>query len=118
MTGTVESGTTFSSTGFRWDFVLYSGFAVFAGYYYIIKRGFQDKFYTHIWGTYMIANAFWILVIRANFSNRFAYLSWFLMAIVIAYPLFRVKFWSNHYQIVGRIFFAYYLFTYFMYLKS
>ena len=118
MVGKVESGTTFSSTGFRWDFVFYSGFAVFAGYYYIIKRGFRDSFYTHLWGTYMIANAFWILVIRANFSNRFAYLSWFLMAIVIAYPLFKVKFWPEHYKIVGRIFFAYYLFTYYMFLKS
>ena len=107
-----------SSSGFRWDFVLYSASAVFAGYYYIIKRGFEDKFYTHLWGTYMIANAFWILVIRANFSNRFAYLSWFLMAIVIAYPLFRVKFWEDHYKVVGRIFLAYYLFTYLMYLKS
>lgn len=107
-----------SGTGFRWDFVLYSASAVFAGYYYIIRRGFQDKFYNHLWGTYMIANAFWILVIRANFSNRFAYLSWFLMAIVIAYPLFRVKFWDDHYKVVGRIFLAYYLFTYFMYLKS
>ncbi|GGP06593.1 hypothetical protein GCM10010992_27210 [Cloacibacterium rupense] len=116
--GVESSETKFSSTGFRWDFVLYSGFAVVAGYYYIIKRGFQDQFYTHLWGTYMIANAFWILVIRANFSNRFAYLSWFMMAIVIAYPLFKVKFWPEHYKIVGRIFFAYYLFTYYMYLKS
>lgn len=116
--GVESSETKFSSTGFRWDFVLYSGFAVVAGYYYIIKRGFKDSFYTHLWGTYMIANAFWILVIRANFSNRFAYLSWFLMAIVIAYPLFKVKFWPEHYKIVGRIFFAYYLFTYYMFLKS
>lgn len=118
MTGAAGAETTFSSTGFRWDFVLYSGFAVFAGYYYIIKRGFQDKFYTHLWGTYMIANAFWILVIRASFSNRFAYLSWFLMAVVIAYPIFKVKFWDEHYKMVGRIFFAYYLFTYIMFLRS
>lgn len=118
MTGAAGAETTFSSTGFRWDFVLYSGFAVFAGYYYIIKRGFQDKFYTHLWGTYMIANAFWVLVIRASFSNRFAYLSWFLMAVVIAYPIFKVKFWDEHYKMVGRIFFAYYLFTYIMFLRS
>ena len=107
-----------SNTGFRWDFVVYSAFAVFAGYYYIIRRGFKDEFYTHLWGTYMIANTFWILVIRANFSNRFAYLSWFLMAIIIAYPLLKVKFWDDHYKNVGRIFLAYYLFTYFMFLKS
>lgn len=118
MTSSDEFKNSFSSTGFRWDFVLYSGSAVFAGYYYILKRGFKDGFYTHLWGTYMIANAFWILVIRANFSNRFAYLSWFLMAIVIAYPLFKVKFWPEHYKIVGRIFFAYFLFTYYMFLKS
>ena len=118
MTGVAGLETTFSSTGFRWDFLLYSASAVFAGYYYIIKREFQDKFYTHLWGTYMIANAFWVLVIRASFSNRFAYLSWFLMAIVIAYPLFKVKFWEEHYKIVGRIFFAYYLFTYIMFLRS
>lgn len=107
-----------SSTGFRWDFVLYSASAVYAGYYYIIRKGFKDGFYTHLWGAYMIANAFWILVIRANFSNRFAYLSWFLMAIVIVYPLFKVKFWEDHYKITGYIFLAYYLFTYFMFLKS
>lgn len=118
LTQNEEFQKQFSAIGFRWDFVLYSASAVFAGYYYIIKRGFKDQFYTHLWGTYVIANAFWILVIRANFSNRFAYLSWFLMAIIIAYPLFKVKFWDDHYKIVGRIFLAYYLFTYFMFLKS
>lgn len=118
LTSNAETQSQFSATGFRWDFVLYSASAVYAGYYYIVKRGFQDKFYTHLWGTYMIANAFWILVIRANFSNRFAYLSWFLMAVVIAYPIFKVKFWEEHYKTVGRIFFAYYLFTYIMFLRS
>ena len=38
---------------------------------------------------YLTANAFWILVIRSSFSNRFAYLSWFLMAIIIFYPFFK-----------------------------
>lgn len=107
-----------TAIGFRWDFIIYSAFAVFAGYYYIILRGFKDKFYLHLWGTYMMANAFWILVIRANFSNRFAYLSWFLMAIVISYPLLKVKFWDDHYKKIGQIFLAYYLFTYFMFLKG
>lgn len=109
---------TFSSTGFRWDFVLYSGFAVFAGWYFIFKKQITDSFYIHLWGTYMIANAFWILVIKANFSNRFAYLSWFLMAAVIAYPMFRYKIWTEQYKTVGIIIFIYYGFTYFMFLKS
>ena len=79
----------FSSTGFRWDFLLYSATAVYAGWYFIIKKGFEDKIYFWLFNTYVFANAFWILVIRANFSNRFAYLSWFMMALVIIYPLLK-----------------------------
>lgn len=108
----------FSSTGFRWDFLFYSSFAVFSGWYFIFKNKITDKFYIHLWGTYMIANAFWILVIRANFSNRFAYVSWFLMAPIIAYPLLRYKLFPNQYRVVGVIILIYYLFTYFMFLKG
>lgn len=109
---------TFASTGFRWDFVFYSSFAVFAGWYFIFKNKITDKFYIHLWGTFMIANAFWILIIRANFSNRFAYLSWFLMAPVIAYPLLRYKLFPNQYRVVGLAIFAYYMFTYLMFIKG
>ncbi|SEG50368.1 EpsG family protein [Halpernia humi] len=108
----------FAYTGFRWDFLFYSSFAVFAGWYFIFKKNITDKFYIHLWGIYMIANAFWILVIRANFSNRFAYLSWFLMAPIIAYPLLRYKMFPNQYRIIGIVLVVYYMFTYFMYLKG
>ncbi|MPT30865.1 MAG: EpsG family protein [Chryseobacterium sp.] len=108
----------FSSTGFRWDFLLYSATAVYAGYYYIFKKGIEDKFYIHLFGMYTIANAFWILVIRANFSNRFAYLSWFLMAPVIAYPMLKYKFWKDQYKIFGIILTLYYLFTFVMFFKG
>lgn len=108
----------FSSTGFRWDFLFYSSFAAFAGWYFIFKKKVTDQFYIHLWGTYMIANAFWILVIRANFSNRFAYLSWFLMAPIIAYPMLRYKIFPNQYRTVGVVITIYYLFTYFMFLKG
>lgn len=106
----------FQNTGFRWDFVLYSASAVFAGYYYVIKKNVKDIFYNHLLGTYIIANAFWILVIRANYSNRFAYLSWFLMAIIIGYPMLKYKLWNDQHKSVGIIVFLYYLFTYFMFL--
>ncbi|WP_285269945.1 EpsG family protein [Kaistella rhinocerotis] len=108
----------FAYSGFRWDFLFYSSFAVFAGWYFIFKKNITDKFYIHLWGTYMIANAFWILVIRANFSNRFAYLSWFLMAPVIAYPLLRYKLFPNQYRVIAVVIAVYYLFTYLMFLKS
>jgi hypothetical protein len=113
-----NEGTTFSSTGFRWDFVLYSASAVVAGWYFIVRQKVSDPFYTHLWGTFVIANAFWILVIRAAFSNRFAYLSWFLMAPVIIYPLLRYRLTEAQNRVLAWVIAGYYLFTYFMFLKS
>lgn len=108
----------FAYTGFRWDFLFYSSFAVFAGWYFIFKKKINDKFYIHLYGMYMIGNAFWVLIIRANYSNRFAYLSWFLMAPVIAYPLLRYKMFNNQYRVLGLVIAIYYLFTYFMFLRA
>tara|TARA_R110000868_G_scaffold411734_2_gene708267 strand:- start:1850 stop:2947 length:1098 start_codon:yes stop_codon:yes gene_type:complete len=105
----------FSHTGFRWDFLFYSSFPVFAGWYFIIKRQFNDKFYKQFYGTYLICNAFWILVIRANFSNRFAYLSWFLMAFIIIYPLLKQQFFKNQQIMIAKIVTIYFLFTFLMY---
>ena len=68
----------FSRTGFRWDFLAFSGLGVFAGWYFLIKEKFEDVFYQRLYNTYLTVNAFWVLVIRANFSDRFSYLSWFL----------------------------------------
>ncbi|MGX9985369.1 EpsG family protein [Soonwooa purpurea] len=112
--GSDEYNDQFSQTGFRWDFLVYSASAVFAGWYFIFKKKITDKFYIHLFGTYCIANAFWILVITAAFSNRFAYLSWFLMPAVIAYPMFRYKLWDNQYRVLGIILFLYFMFTYIM----
>lgn len=108
------SNSVFSSTGFRWDFLIYSASAIFAGWYYIFKRGYSDKTYNIIYCTYLFANAFWIMIIKANFSNRFAYLSWFLMAIVIIYPLLKKYIMDNQYKKIGLIALAYYAFTFFM----
>ena len=101
---------------FRWDFLLYSFSAIAIAYYYIIKRRFKDSFYDTLFGIYAIGNAFWILVIRANFTNRFAYLSWFLLPAIIIYPLLKVKFFEGQYRIISIMIFLFYLFTYFMYI--
>ena len=105
----------FSSTGFRWDFLFHSSFAVFAGWYYIYKKNYKDKFYNQLLSTYLICNAFWILIIEANYSNRFAYLSWFLMAIVIIYPLLKAELVKRQHFFIGKIMLAYFSFTYLMY---
>lgn len=112
LTGGEEYAQEFSSTGFRWDFLLYSATGVYAGWYFITKKKFADPLYAQLFNVYLIANAFWILVIRANFSNRFAYLSWFLLGIIIIYPFLINRFFSNQHNIVGRIIVLYFLFTF------
>ena len=106
----------FASTGFRWDFLFHSSFAVVAGWYFVIKRGFDDKIYKQLLNTYLICNGFWILVIQANYSNRFAYLSWFMMALIIIYPLLKRRFFKLQHNVIGNIVVAYFAFTYLMYL--
>ncbi|WP_067149406.1 EpsG family protein [Pseudotamlana agarivorans] len=106
---------TFSSTGFRWDFLFYSAFPVFAGWYFVIKRKFEDPVYFRLLNTYLICNSFWILVIKANYSNRFAYLSWFMMAIVIIYPILKEDFFKNQHLMIGKIMLIYFGFTFFMF---
>jgi hypothetical protein len=98
--------------GFRWDFLIYSATGIFAGWYFIIKRKFNDARYIQMYNMYLIVNAFWVLVIRANFSNRFAYLSWFMLSLIIIYPLLKQDFFKNQYKVVGKIIFCYFLFTY------
>lgn len=92
--------------GFRWDFVIYSLIPIIIGYYYIYRRKYQDKFYTILYCTYLIANSFWILVIRANYTDRFAYLSWALMPIILMYPLINSNlFKRQNYKIATMLLF-------------
>ncbi|WP_299216930.1 EpsG family protein [uncultured Aquimarina sp.] len=114
LTSEAESGT-FASTGFRWDFLFHSAFAVFAGWYFIYKKKFEDKFYYQLLNTYLICNGFWILIIKANYSNRFAYLSWFMMGLIIIYPFLKERFFENQHFMIGKVMFVYFSFTYLMY---
>lgn len=104
----------FSSTGFRWDFLLYSAAGVYSGWYFIVKKGLEDKIYFWLFNTYVFANAFWILVIRANFSNRFAYLSWFMMALVIIYPFLKKQLVPKQNKVLAFVILIYYAFTFLM----
>lgn len=98
--------------GFRWDFIIYSCTAVFSGWYFIFKKKFHDPFYNQIFNTYLIVNGIWILIIKANFSNRFAYLSWFFMGFVIIYPLLKNVFFNNQHQVVANIIIGFFLITF------
>lgn len=103
-----------SETKFRWDFLLYSSIGAVAGWYYINKLHFKDTIYNCLYNTYLLSNAFWILIIRASYSNRFAYLSWFILALVIIYPLLKENLVSNQQVKIGFILLAYFSFTFIM----
>lgn len=105
----------FSQTGFRLDFIFYSIWPVIMAWYVTQKRFFTDKVYSLIANTYILSNAFWILVIRAAFSNRFAYLSWFIYPIVILYPLVRFNLWKDQDRKTAIILFLYSGFSFFMF---
>lgn len=107
--------SVFSRTGFRLDFFLYSIFPVIMIWYVTILRKFNDKTYNVIANVYLLCNAFWLMVIRAAFSNRFAYLSWFIYPLVIAYPLLRMNLWKDQDRKTALILFAYSGFMFFMF---
>lgn len=74
-------------TGFRWDFLIYSiAPLLFARYNFkhMIKESF---FYSTIYRTYLLVNAFWLLMIRLPLTDRVAYLSWFMIPFLLLYPV-------------------------------
>ena len=112
-----NADNTHYKVGFRLDFILYSTMPVVVGYYFIVKKKFKDEFYSLLYNTYLMANSFWILVIRANFSDRFAYLSWFLYPILLVYPLLKQPLVRNQGRKIITIAFLNELFTYVMFLR-
>lgn len=112
-----EDDYLFSHTGFRWDFLLYSAMPIWLGWYVVMKRKIYNRTYLLLLHTYIMSNAFWVMLIRAAYSNRFAYLSWFMYPIVLAYPLLVLPVWDKQGRNVGRILVLHALFTYFMWLR-
>ena len=111
---TNEYDNSFSSTGFRFDFLLYSSIPVVVGYYFIFKRKWTDEYYRWLYAIYLTTNGFWILVIRASFSNRFAQISWFIMPLVLIYPFYKQLFWRDQSKKIGLSIVLFYLFTFYL----
>lgn len=88
-------------TGFRYDFVIYSSIPIITGYYWYIKRNFKDKVYSIIYNTYLLSNGIWMLCMYAAFTNRIAYLSWFLYPLVLIYPLFNFRLFDNQSKVLN-----------------
>lgn len=100
-------------TGFRADFLLYSALPIITGWYFIIRRGYRDKTYIWLYNIYITSNAFWVLMMYASFSNRFAQLSWFIMPIVLMYPWFKVRVWKDQSRRLAGFVLLCYAYTFF-----
>ena len=96
---------SYVKAGFRWDFIVYSVFPIFMGYYYVMKKNFKEEFYIQVLNTYILANAFWLVVIRIPYSDRFAYLSWFLAPFILIYPLTRAHIFVHQQKRMSQIIF-------------
>lgn len=102
---------------FRLDFILYSSVAVLFGYYYVVKRRFRDVLYIRMLNTYLLSNTVWIFMIYAAYTNRTAYLSWFLMPVILIYPLLRKIIVKRQNNMIFLIIIGSLMFTLVMFVK-
>ena len=102
-------------SGFRIDFVIYSAMPIFVGYWAVYKKRLQlSKIYTCLLNLYMTLNGTWMLCMYANFTNRIAYLSWFLYPIVLIYPYLNENWGPTRYKDFSKVMLAHLGFTLFM----
>lgn len=111
--GSFDSRANFSDTtknffyvpsSFRIDFIFYSGIVVFLGYYFIFKLNFKNEFYQRIFNLYLISNTIWLYLIYFPYTNRIAYLSWFLIPVLAIYPIiYSTKLKNQSYFMAGSV---------------
>lgn len=111
--------------GFRLDFILYSIIPVIISHLFATKEGVKGETYRRFLCTYLATNGFWLLCMYAAFSNRFAYLSWCILPLVIISPHLPESNKVNMVQknlppysmpILSTALIAHFAFTYFMFM--
>lgn len=98
-----EGGAHVYLTGFRPDFILYSAMPVWMGWYAVHKMKIQSLIYNTLLCTYLLCNSIWMLCMYASFTNRIAYLSWFMYPIVLIYPVLNEQWFGNRYKTFFKI---------------
>lgn len=74
-------------SGFRIDFIIYSLVPILLSWYYIKIKNIKDDFFSHLLKMYLFTNGVWLLAIRVHYSDRLAYLSWFLIPVLLLVPI-------------------------------
>lgn len=116
----LEGGTTNTEryqSGFRVDFIIYSFVPIFIAGFYVFKLKMNNLFYNRILNTYLFANAIWLLIIRMAFTDRVAFLSWFLIPFLLLFPLLKYQLPIKQKKWVFYTLLGIFSFTSFMYFK-
>lgn len=93
----------FSRSGWRWDFILYSALPVVLAYWVMFRKKMHDVTYVRLMSVYMYVNATWLLVNSIPYSNRFAYISWCIYPVIVAYPLLKFRLIRHQGLLAGGI---------------
>ena len=88
-------------TGFRLDFILYSAIPIIVGYWLVFKKKIKNDGYESWLRLYLLMNSLWLLCMYASYTNRIAYLSWFLYPILLIYPFIGFR-WDNRQMIYAK----------------
>ena len=110
-----EGGLDGTKGGFRIDFILYSAVPVVVGWYAVFKKQLHlSSLYKNLLNLYLSLNGIWMLCMYASFTNRIAYLSWFIYPIVLIYPLLQEQWGKNRYKTFSLVMLGHLGFTLFM----
>lgn len=110
-----EGGDEGTKGGFRIDFILYSAMPVVVGWYAVFKKKIKlTNRYKNLLNLYLCLNGIWMLCMYAEFTNRIAYLSWFLYPIVLVYPFLQEDWGKGRYRTFSMVMLGHLGFTLFM----
>ena len=103
------------NSGFRLDFIIYSAMPAIIGYFMIFEyKLLQSRTYNILLNLYLTTNSFWMLCMYSNFTNRIAYLSWFLYPLVLLYPFVYLKWHGQQIRYLKYAVYGHLGFTLFM----
>ena len=111
LTGMKHDDILYDRGGFRADMIAYSAVPVLVGYIAVFKKKIYSPMYNTLLCLYMTTNGIWMLCIYATFTNRIAYLSWFLYPVILIYPFLLPQWGKMRFRTLAQVMLAHLCFT-------
>lgn len=86
------------NVGFKYNFLLYSAVPILFAKYNLKHLNVENHIYSHVYRIYLLSNAVWLLLIRIPYTDRIAYLSWFMIPFLLLYPVLNGQLDTPHPQ--------------------